>query len=69
MRYILWQKCSIYTKAQVEIMGSIPGYCIWCIKVLCQREMHENVLIALPTYVACELIELAVASDTLAQVK
>ncbi len=26
-RYILWQKCSIYTKAQVEVLGLKPGYC------------------------------------------
>ena len=53
-RYILWQKCSIYTKAQVEVLGSKPGYCTWCTEVLCQQEMHRNALVALPTYVARE---------------
>ena len=67
-RYILWQKYSHRSTSRG------PGFDTRILNLvyqgLCQWEMHENALVALPTYVARnKLKELAVATGTLAQFK
>ena len=54
-RHEFWWFCALHfggwPSPYLACQGKLCKYCTWCTEVLCQQEMHENALVALPTYV------------------